>query len=56
MHTANKSSWVIGGGLIAGLGAGFFFLPTNALGFVACLLIGLGGGLIASVWMEKTAR
>ncbi len=41
-----KGSLAIGGGLLAGLGGGFFFLQTNALYFVGCLLGGLGIGLI----------
>ena len=49
----DKSSWAVGGGLLAGLGAGFFFLPGNALGFVACLLIGPGLGLVASSIISK---
>ena len=46
----DKSSWAIGGGVLAGVGAGFFFLETSApsgtLAFVGSLLIGLGIGLI----------
>lgn len=42
----DKSNWAIGGGVIAGLGAGFFFLQHSALAFVGALIIGLGIGLI----------
>ena len=42
----DKSTWAIGGGLLLGLGAGFFFLQTSALAFVGCLIAGLGLGLI----------
>jgi ferredoxin-NADP reductase len=42
----HKSTWATGGGLLAGLGAGFFFLPESALAFVGCLLVGLGAGLV----------
>lgn len=41
-----NGSLAVGGGLLAGLGAGFFFLETNALYFVGSLLAGLGVGLI----------
>lgn len=41
-----KGSLAIGGGLLAGLGGGFFLLQMNALYFVGCLLGGLGIGLI----------
>ena len=40
-----KSSWAIGGGLLAGIGIGFFFLP-NGLAFAGSVLAGLGLGLI----------
>jgi hypothetical protein len=43
----DKSSWATGGGVLLGLGVGFFFLP-NALAFVGSLLAGLGLGLIIS--------
>ena len=42
----DKSTWAIGGGLLLGLGVGFFFLQTSALAFVGCILAGLGLGLI----------
>ncbi len=35
----------MGGGVMLGLGVGFFFLP-NAMAFVGCLLAGIGLGLI----------
>ena len=41
-----KGSIAIGGGLLAGLGGGFFLLETSALYFVGSLLAGLGVGLI----------
>jgi hypothetical protein len=42
----DKSTWAVGGGLMLGLGVGFFFLKTSPLYFVGCLLAGLGLGLI----------
>lgn len=42
----DRSTWAIGGGLLAGLGIGFFFLQTSALIFVGCIIAGLGLGLI----------
>lgn len=42
----DKSTWAIGGGLLLGLGVGFFFLKESALVFVGCLLAGLGLGLM----------
>ena len=42
----DKTTWAIGGGLLLGLGAGFFNLQTSALAFVGCIVGGLGIGLI----------
>ena len=39
-------SWAVGGGLLLGIGVGFFFLPENSLAFVGSLLAGLGLGLM----------
>jgi hypothetical protein len=52
--TKDKSDWAIGGGIIAGLGAGFFFLSSNVLWFVACLLVGLGVGLVITSLISRT--
>lgn len=48
MATNDKSSWVIGGGLLLGLGSGFFFLQYSALAFVGSTIAGLGLGLVLS--------
>ena len=42
----DKSTWAIGGGLLLGLGVGFFFLQASALAFVGCIIAGLGLGLL----------
>ena len=42
----DKSTWAIGGGLLIGLGAGFFFLKHSPLAFVGSILVGLGIGLV----------
>jgi hypothetical protein len=44
----DKSTWAIGGGLLLGLGVGFFFLKESALAFVGSMLSGLGLGLIVT--------
>jgi hypothetical protein len=49
----DKSTWAIGGGLLMGLGVGFFFLPVSALAFVGCVLAGLGFGLIITSIISK---
>jgi len=42
----DKSTWAIGGGVLMGIGAGFFFLKESPLAFVACILLGIGLGLV----------
>ena len=42
----DKSTWAIGGGLLLGLGIGFFFLQGAPLVFVGCIIAGLGLGLV----------
>ena len=42
----DKSTWAIGGGLLLGLGVGFFFLQVSALAFVGSIIAGLGIGLL----------
>ena len=42
----DKSTWAIGGGVIMGIGVGFFYLLTSPLYFVGSILIGLGIGLL----------
>lgn len=44
----NRSTWAVGGGLLAGLGIGFFFLEKSALAFLGCMLAGLGFGLLVA--------
>lgn len=42
----DKSTWAIGGGILLGLGVGFFFLQASALAFVGSIIAGLGLGLL----------
>jgi hypothetical protein len=45
----DKSTWAIGGGLLLGLGVGFFFLQQgSALAFVGSMIGGLGLGLLVT--------
>ena len=53
VKTTDKSTWATGGGLLMGLGAGFFFLKENPLAFAGCLLAGLGIGLIMTALASK---
>ncbi len=49
----DKSTWAVGGGLLMGLGVGFFFLKENPLAFVGSLIIGLGLGLVITSLASK---
>jgi Na+/melibiose symporter-like transporter len=49
----DKSTWAIGGGLLIGIGVGFFFLQASALAFVGCILAGLGLGLVITSIISK---
>jgi hypothetical protein len=42
----DKSTWVIGGTTLMGIGVGLIFLQTSALLLVASTLIGIGLGLV----------
>jgi hypothetical protein len=42
----DKSSWVIGGTTLVGIGVGLIFLQTSALLFAASILIGIGLGIV----------
>jgi hypothetical protein len=44
----DRSTWAIGGGVIIGLGVGFFFLSMSPLYFVGSMLAGLGVGIVVS--------
>lgn len=39
-----------------GIGAGFFFLQTNALAFVGCILLGLGLGLVVTTIVSRDSH
>jgi len=53
----DKSTWAIGGGLLMGLGIGFFLLEKSVFAFIGSMIGGLGLGLmiasIISVLKEK---
>lgn len=50
---SDKSSWAIGGGVLLGLGVGFFFLQTSVLFFIGSLIAGIGVGLIMSAILSN---
>ena len=49
----DRSTWATGGGLLLGMGAGFFFLRESPLAFVGCMLLGLGLGLVITSIISK---
>jgi hypothetical protein len=49
----NKSTWVIGGTTLIGIGVGFIFLQESALLFVASILIGIGLGVVIASLISK---
>ena len=49
----DRSSWVIGGATLIGVGVGLIFLKTSALLFVASILIGIGAGLVIASLISK---
>lgn len=51
-----KSSWVVGGGLLLGLGVGFFFLEKSTLVFVGSMFIGLGFGLLIAAGISAKSE
>lgn len=56
MAWTDRSTWAIGGGVLLGLGTGFFFLEVSALAFVGCLLAGLGVGLMVTAILSAIGR
>ena len=55
-RSEDKSTWAVGGGVMAGLGVGFFFLQTSVLAFVGCILAGIGVGLILTSIISAAQR
>lgn len=50
---SDKSTWAIGGGIMIGIGFGFFFLEQSPLTFVGSIMIGLGFGLTVTAILSK---
>ena len=47
-----KSSWAVGGGLMLGVGVGFFFFPESIFSFVGSIIAGLGVGLLVASFIK----
>ena len=52
----DRSTWAIGGGVLLGIGVGFFFLKESALAFVGSILLGLGLGLMVTSIISAVKR
>lgn len=49
----DRSTWVIGGTTLVGVGVGLVFLQTSVLVFIASVLIGVGAGLIITPMVPR---
>lgn len=49
----NAPSLAIGGGLLLGLGVGFFLFHISVFFFIGSMFVGLGLGLLVSALMAK---
>lgn len=52
----DKRSWAAGGGMMLGLGVGFFLLEQSPLYFTGSLMGGLGLGLIVGAFLTKPTK
>jgi hypothetical protein len=52
----DKSTWAIGGGLLLGMGVGFFFLKESVLAFIGSMFIGLGLGLMITSIISRVKQ
>jgi len=50
---SDRSTWVIGGTTLVGVGVGLIFIQTSALMFVASILIGIGAGLVITPFISR---
>ena len=48
-----KDGLITGGGVLIGLGVGFFLLEFSALFFVGSIMLGLGLGLIIEAFIAR---
>lgn len=56
MEKNDINIWALSGGVLVGLGAGFFFIRTNTMAFVGCILLGVGLGLMATAWISSQEK
>lgn len=51
--TTDKSSWAIGGMTMIGVGVGLIFVQTSPIMMAACVIIGIGLGLVISSLLSR---
>ncbi len=57
--TLDPAAYAIGGGLMLGMGVGFFLFPAAVIGqtsvfaFIGCMIGGLGAGLLIAAFISK---
>jgi hypothetical protein len=49
----DRSSWVVGGTTVIGVGVGLIFLQTSVLLFLASILVGIGAGLVIAPFISR---
>jgi len=49
----DRSTWVIGGTTLVGLGVGLIYLKVSVLIFIACIFIGIGAGLVITPFVRQ---
>ncbi len=52
----DKTTWATGGGLLLGIGVGFFFFQRSIFWFLGSLLAGLGLGLMVTSILAAVRR
>jgi hypothetical protein len=52
----DKSTWATGGGLLLGVGVGFFFFPESIFAFTGSIIGGLGLGLMGTSVLSTIER
>ena len=50
---SDRAAWAIGGTTMMGLGIGFIFIRSNVFIFLACLLSGIGLGLVIAALLPS---
>lgn len=49
-----RGAWAVGGGLMLGVGVGFFLFHLSVFFFVGSIIAGLGLGLIIAAFVPKS--